>query len=213
MRRAGAPGRPGGPAPARRLIAPCVGAALAAWGGATPALAQGTATVRVSLPVAEAVGVLEFSPVSTPFGELSIEEIAQGHADREGPLVSARTNQPFSIVLTSADFFTAPVEKGAEDLLVATDGVAFTPVGPEGVVLFTSPAGGVVNRALDYRWNVGFEMDPPGAYELALSLRVQGGWRGGSPTRFPGARLATGREEPDRSADLTGAALCTPAWR
>lgn len=138
-------------------------------------LAQGDAvTVRVSLPVDDAVGVLEITPASTDLGALSSAALSQGYAQGQGPSFLVRANHGFMVVASAPDPFSGPATKPVSELEVATEGVPFTPLSATGVVLVTSAGGGSLTRAIGYRWLVGFASDPPGAYSLTVDLRLEG---------------------------------------
>jgi hypothetical protein len=144
--------------------------------GPAPAGAQGSeVTVRVSLPVTEAVGLLEVTPASTDFGTLSFEAMSQGFAQREGPTLIARANHAFSVVVSAQDAFTGPATKTQDELQVAASSVPFTSLSESGVVVVSSGAGASLSRVLEYRWLLSEESDPPGSYSLGVNLRLDGG--------------------------------------
>lgn len=151
---------------------------LAALALAVPAAAgaqSSEVTVRVSLPVTEAVGVLEVTTASTDFGTLSFEAMSQGWAERQGPLVAARANLAFSVVVSAPDPFSGPTSKTADELWITTDGASWTPLSASGFALVSTTAGESVSLAPDYRWLLGFESDPPGLYSLTVHYRLEGG--------------------------------------
>lgn len=140
-----------------------------------PASGQSEATVRVGLPVTEAVGVLELPTGTVDFGSLSFDDVSLGWAERAGPVLAARANHAFSVFVSAPDPFSGPVGKSVDDLRISTDALPWTPLSATNLTLVSTSSGGNVAVPTHYRWLVSFVSDPPGSYTLEVFYRLAGG--------------------------------------
>jgi hypothetical protein len=150
------------------------GIAFALALSALPVCAQGTtATVRVNLPVTNAVSVLNVSPFSTDFGMVGSAQLAAGVVQAAGPTVRVRSNRPFAVTMAAGTATFGPAAKPASDVRWSlSSGGSYTALSTSPTTVFTSPTGAVMTQALHFRMTVGLATDLPGSYPLALSVTL-----------------------------------------
>lgn len=142
--------------------------------GAARADAQGaSATIRVNLPVTDAVTVLIVSSPDTDVGPAGLNELLAGATVADGPGLEVRSNGPFTVTIAAASPTFGPDAKPSSDVEWATTaGGPFSGLSTAGATILSSGTGGVFSLALIFRMLWALEDDGPGVYELPVQFTV-----------------------------------------
>lgn len=155
-------------------------ALLSAWFTATAVAPSGvvyaqgvTATVRVNLPVTNAISVLDVSASSTDFGTVGSAQLSAGQVAAPGPTIRVRSNRPFAVLIAAGAPTFGPAPKPVSDVRWAlSSGGSFATLATSPATVFSSASGTDVTETLMFRMLLSLATDVPGLYQLPLSITL-----------------------------------------
>ena len=136
--------------------------------------AQGTtATVRVNLPVTNAITVLTTSTSLTDFGTIGSAQLVAGSVDASGPALRVRSNRPFAVLVAAEAPTFGPSSKPIADVRWALSAAGpWNALTETPVTVFSSGSGADLSASMIFRMLLNYGTDVPGSYQLALTITL-----------------------------------------